>query len=365
MNKDESRRRSLEKRTSKSKKSISKTSESTQTGCQDTNFLIGSLSENLVKISPKKSLLANVFFIWICSLSIAAMCGWHFSAFVNEKNNHHSLEKVKVQMSECRNQNDYLLGEFRKKDQFYDLTLKEKSTEEKDLKGQLNECRNQNHHLKDEKRMLEKQFDDSKQILNEFNDMKGQLNECRNQNHHLKDEKRMFEKQFDDNKQILNGFKDVKKQIQDCRNSNDNLVEERNKIVHHYENEIHSSNEKMSECRERIEHLLEEKVFYDSTTKTENMFCKIVVLILNSAFPAFLVMVLRDEIVTNINWNKFPWERRQNPGNTLSEFIILVTCWCLFTILFNFFNTTVEISPIFSCSILIFLSMAMKLCDKF
>ena len=323
MNKDESRRRSLEKRTSKSKKSISKTSESTQTGCQDTNFLIGSLSENLVKISPKKSLLANVFFIWICSLSIAAMCGWHFSAFVNEKNNHHSLEKVKVQMSECRNQNDYLLGEFRKKDQFYDLTLKEKSTEEKDLKGQLNECRNQNHHLKDEKRM--------------------------------------FEKQFDDNKQILNEFKDVKKQIQDCRNSNDNLVEERNKIVHHYENEIHSSNEKMSECRERIEHLLEEKVFYDSTTKTENMFCKIVVLILNSAFPAFLVMVFREEIGTNI----FQWERRQNPGKTLSEFIILVTCWCLFTILFNFFNTTVEISPIFSCSILIFLSMAMKLCDKF
>ena len=169
MNKDESRRRSLEKRTSKSKKS-----ESTQTGCQDTNFLIVSLSENLVKISPKKYLLANLVFIWICSLSIAAMCGWHFSAFVNERNNYHSLEKVKVQMSECRNQNDYLLGEFRKKDQFYDLTLKEKSTEEKDLKGQLNECRNQNHHLKDEKRMFEKLFDDSKQILNEFKGLKKQ-----------------------------------------------------------------------------------------------------------------------------------------------------------------------------------------------
>ena len=188
--------------------------------------------------------------------------------------------------------------------------------------------------------------------------MKGQLNECRNQNHNLKDEKRILEKQFDDSKSIVNEFKGLKTQMQECQNSNGHLVEERNKIVNHYENEIHSLNEKMSECRERIEHLLEEKVFYDSSTKTENMFCKLVVLLINSAFPFFLVVVFREEIGTEI----FQWRRGRSPS-TVSEIIILVTSWCSLTILVNFLNTTVELSIIFSCSVIIFLSMALKLYD--
>ena len=129
MNDDEPRKRPLEMRTSNSKTSElktseSKTSESTQTGCHDANFIIRNLSENSVQISSKMF----VKFIFIFSIFIGTMLGWYFSAFVNGRNNYHSLEKVKVQMSECRTHNDFLLSEFRKKDQFYDLTLKEKST---------------------------------------------------------------------------------------------------------------------------------------------------------------------------------------------------------------------------------------------
>ena len=123
--------------------------------------------------------------------TLGTIFGWYLSAYVNERNND-SFEKFQLQLSECRNHNDILLSQFRKKDDVCDLILKEKVNE---MKEQLNDCRNQNNHLRDEKKTIKNEFEEKIPILNELEDLKRRMNECQNSNNHLVHEKNKIVKE--------------------------------------------------------------------------------------------------------------------------------------------------------------------------
>ena len=104
--------------------------------------------QHSVQIAPIVLLKLIVIF------TFGTIFGWFMSAYVNERNNNDSFEKFQLQLSECRNHNDILLSEFRKKDDVCDVILKEKMS---DMKKQLNECLNQNNHFMDEKKTIKKE----------------------------------------------------------------------------------------------------------------------------------------------------------------------------------------------------------------
>lgn len=122
------------------------------------NARTGSLAENSDHIGLKIPLKLIVIF------TSGAIVGWYSSVFVNERNSD-SLKNIQFQLSECRNHNEILLSEFRRKDNSCDFILNEKMSDLADLKQQLNECRNQNGHLKDEKRTIEKHYKDEINVV--------------------------------------------------------------------------------------------------------------------------------------------------------------------------------------------------------
>ena len=212
----------------------------------------GSLAENSAQIGLKIPLKLFVIF------TSGAIVGWYSSVFVNERNQD-SLANIQLQLSECRNHNDILLSEFRRKDNSCDFILKEKLNDVADLKQQLDECRNQNGHLKDEKMTIEKQFTD----------------------------------------------------------------------------EINLSNKKMSECQNRIEHLTVEhftvvnqcgetprNVLQDSSTKSENIFFKLTVLVMNAFLALVFLSVIGEKLEKKIG-------------------VAIFLLWCCYTFIIHSINTSV------------------------
>ena len=139
----------------------------------------------------------------------------------------------------------------------------------------------------------------------------------------VKDEKRTIELEY------------MKQQMQECQNSNNHLADEKNRIVEHYEDEINASNEKMSECQNRFEHLTVDhftivnqcgetphNVLQDSSTKSENFFFKLIVLVMNACL-ALLFLGFNGKTL------------EEKPG------VAIVLLWCCYTFIIHSINTSV------------------------
>lgn len=154
----------------------------------------------------------------------------------------------------------------------------------------------------------------------------------------VKDEKRTIELEY------------MKQQMQECQHSNNHIVDEKNRIVESYKDEINSSNKKMSDCQNRIEHFTVDhltvvnqcgetsrNVVQESSTTSENIFFKLTVLVMN-AFLAMLFMVGIEKSL----------EQKLDVAFTL--------LWCCLTVIIHSLNTSVV-----SLSILVILFIIVAL----
>lgn len=128
---DEIRRRELKKKVFESK--------SSQYICQNTHLSTQTVPQNIIQISPK--MLLKLIFISMCSLAFVTIFVWYLSAFVNGRKNNdltnlvlqeklNDLKDLERQMNECRNQNEYLLGELRVIENQCDITRQSEPNDE-------------------------------------------------------------------------------------------------------------------------------------------------------------------------------------------------------------------------------------------